>query len=75
MFYIEYSIFNPETLKVSGRIEKTFENPTDFIQWYRINKQDIYGLINVMRYNPKENEAKAQVYYQKLISCSLENVT
>lgn len=73
MIFLEYHILDSNTLMPKASYEKFFTNISEYTKFYNLAKSDPYCMINVMKYNPKENQFLKNINDIKLLSVVREN--
>ncbi len=73
MIFVEWRIIDHRTMSIAEtKLEKQFKNGYEFAKWYDMMKKDKFAFLNIMNYNPKENEFKTTMNYLKLVQTKME---
>lgn len=68
MIYVEVTIIDLRTHRLSSKWSKQFDMIDDFNKWYNMAKEDISLIINVMKYNPMDFPLLKQLNDVRLLS-------
>lgn len=70
--FVECTIVNLTTGRISGKMMKVFDFIGDFNAWYDTAKTDQTMILNIMHYNPVEKARLKDVYDVRLLGVSRE---
>jgi len=71
MIYCECTIVDLENRKTAGKYFKTFDNISDFNAFYKIAKDDMSMILNIiLNYSPMDKPMLKSVYDAKLLNLS-----
>lgn len=70
--FVECTIVNLQTGRLSGKVMRVFDVISDFNTWYDNAKTDPALVLNIMNYNPVEKSRLKDVYDVRLLGVSRE---